>query len=354
MKTTWDKPLEEFPLERYPDYRPGRPPDLLRLHKATFLDEYPAIWGREWGGCQGIGRLRDVGLVRATDREQNPLWERDPAYFLLRFRQTIDAGWLIETQQAYAELLEDHGVKVHWLDVKDTVGAYGPMRKLFISEEAMIVRGGAILPRCGHGAYKRGLEREYQRFLTDLGCPILLSVHGEGVAEPSAMIVAVAENVWIAAISNSLNRAALDQILPVLYAHGGEEVHVTELPILLDSLEAGGEFHLDMVVAPVDRRKILVFPKHLTWPTYEWLVKKGFQLIEIPADEQRWAPANLTLLEPGKAIMHPEARETIRRLESNGVEVVPFDSSGLMQGGVNGPRCCTLFLYRDVGPGLND
>ena len=198
------------------------------------------------------------------------------------------------------------------------------------------------------------LEREYQRFLTSIGCPILLSVHGDGVAEPSAMIVAVAENVWIAGLSNSLNRRGLDQILPVLRAHGGEEIHVMELPVIVDSVADGGEFHLDMVIAPVDDRKILVYAKHLTWETHRWLHARGFELIEIPEEDQCWAPANLTLLEPGKVIMHPRATKTIRRLEGAGVEVIPFDSSGLMQGGVNGPRCCTLFLYREPGPGLED
>lgn len=354
MKTTWDKPLEDFPLENFPDYEQGRPPNLSKLHAATFLDEYEKIWGRPWGGCQGIGRLRDVGLVRATEREGNALWTKDPAYFLLRFSPEIDVARLIDNQLEYAELLKQHGVNVHWLEVEDPMGAYGPMRKLFIAEEAMIIRGGAILPRPGHGAYKRGLEREYQKFLTNLGCPILLTVHGTGIAEPSAMIVAVAENAWIAGISSSMNREALDQIIPVLQRHGGEEIHIMELPVVLDSLGAGGEFHLDMIVAPVDSRKILVYPKNLGWETYEWLTRKGFTLIEIPDDEQRWAPANLTLLEPGKVLMHPKAINTTRALEKEGIEVIPFDCSGLMQGGVNGPRCCTLFLYREPGPGLND
>ena len=96
-----------------------------------------------------------------------------------------------------------------------------------------------------------------------------------------------------------------------------------ELPIILDSFAAGGDFHLDMIVAPVDDRKILVYPKHLTWETYEWLKGHGFELIEIPEHEQRWAPANLVLLEPGRVILHPEARDTTRALEKAGVEVGP-------------------------------
>ena len=62
------------------------------------------------------------------------------------------------------------------------MGAYGPMRKLFMAEEVKIVRGGAILPRFGHASFKRGLEREFQKFLTKIGCPILLTVHGTASA----------------------------------------------------------------------------------------------------------------------------------------------------------------------------
>ena len=201
----WDGPAGGLPARALSRLRAGdAAPTRHRLHQFSHLDEYEAIWGRPWGGCQGIGRLRDVGLVRATERARRTRsGPRTPQYFLLRFAQQIDASALIETQLAYAALLQDNGVVVHWMDIEDPMGAYGPMRKLFISEEAMIVRGGAILPRCGHGAYKRGLEREYQRFLAQIGCPILHSVHGTGVSEPSAMTVAVAENVWIAGISNS-------------------------------------------------------------------------------------------------------------------------------------------------------
>lgn len=217
-----------------------------------------------------------------------------------------------------------------------------------------MIRGGAILPHCGHGAFKRGLEREYQRFLTEIGCPILLSVHGTGVAEPFATLIPLAENVWVAGRSNSLNQEGIDQIVPVLMRHGGREVHVMDMPTLLDTFDAGGEFHLDMVLAPVALRKLLVCPKFISWNTHEWLYRKGFELIEVPGDEQHLAPANLVLVEPGKVIMHAAAVKTIRAVERAGIDVIPFDCTALMTGGVNGPRCCTLYLYRDPGPELDE
>ena len=70
-KTTWEGPLEEYPLESYPDYIPGKPPRTEILEDFNYLDELPRIRGKCWGS-QGIGRLREVALVRPTEHEQSP------------------------------------------------------------------------------------------------------------------------------------------------------------------------------------------------------------------------------------------------------------------------------------------
>jgi N-dimethylarginine dimethylaminohydrolase len=59
------------------------------------------------------------------------------------------------------------------------------------------------------------------------------------------------------------------------------------------------------------------------------------------------------VVEPGVVIMNKNARQTIKALEAVGVEVIGFDSSGIMQGGVNGIKCITMELDRDDGPRLH-
>jgi len=74
----------------------------------------------------------------------------------------------------------------------------------------------------------------------------------------------------------------------------------------------------------------------------------------VPTDEHHsFVPANLVAVEPGVVIMNPDARQTIKALEAHGVTVVPFDSSGIMQGGTNGIKCITMELDRDDGPRLH-
>lgn len=345
--------LDTYDVTTAPDYVGEQPPDVYKLREASYLDEYEAIWGRKWG-APGLGKLREVGLVRPDAYEAHDLWTSHPEFFLLRFNAKLDIDRMIENHAEYAALLEANGVEIQWMDFKNTWGAYGPMRKLFVCEEVRIVRGGAIIPRFGHASYKRGLEREFQRFLAEIGCPILHSVHGEGVMEVAPMMVAMAEDVWIAGKSCGANEDGLEQVMSVMYRSGAKEIHVMELPTLYQTFEAGGEFHVDMVVSPVDHKKAIIYPDNLPWDTFCWLRDKGFELIEVPRSEQKYCPANLIVLEPGKVIMTSHAEKTIERVRAAGVEVIPFDSSGIMQGGTNGMKCITMELLRDDGPGLDD
>jgi N-dimethylarginine dimethylaminohydrolase len=346
--------IADYDVTRYPDYvSSDRPPDVYKLRELAYLDEYESIWGKQWG-CPGIGKLRRVALVKPTEHEINELFVSHPTFFLLRYQSHVDVGQMVESHQAYARLLEENGVEIEWMEFENAWGAHGPMRKLFVCEEVRVVRGGAIIPRFGHASYKRGLEREFQRFLASIGCPILLSVSGTGICEVAPMFVAMAEDAWIGGLSCASNQDGLDQVLPVMARAGAKDVHIMRMGTIMDSFDAGGEFHVDMVVAPVDHRVAVVYPGGLDWDTYAWLRERNFKLIEIPREEQRFAPANLILLEPGRVIMTSHAPRTIKAVEAAGVEVIPFDSHGIMQGGTNGIKCITMELLRDPGPSLDD
>ena len=129
------------------------------------------------------------------------------------------------------------------------------------------------------------------------------------------MFVAMAEDAWIGGRSCAANQDGLDQVLPVMQRAGARDIHIMNLATIMDTFDSGGEFHVDMVVAPVDHKVALIYPAALDWDTYVWLRDRNFKLIEIPREEQRFAPANLILLEPGKVIMTSHAPRTIKAVE---------------------------------------
>jgi hypothetical protein len=55
-ETRWDGPLEEYPLERYPDYVPGQPAQAHLLERFSYQDEVERIWGKKRGSQARAGR----------------------------------------------------------------------------------------------------------------------------------------------------------------------------------------------------------------------------------------------------------------------------------------------------------
>jgi N-dimethylarginine dimethylaminohydrolase len=345
-------PLEDYPLENYPDYEPGMPPRTERLAGIHFLDEVERIWGSRWGGDQGIGRLREVGLIRPNPQEASPLWQKEPRFFLLR-QATFDLERLERGLTEYASLLESEGVRVRWMEVQDTWGGYGPMRKMFMGGAMCVLKGGVVLPRYGQNSYVRGRNPNFQRFFASINCPILHMIHGEGICEPG-VFVPIAENALLAGLGSTCNEDGLEQFRQVAVRNGVTDLPVAHYTTIHETFEAGGEFHVDMYFAVVDVGVALIYPAALDYQAYRWLAERGFRFIEVPPEEHRlYCPANLMILEPGKVIMPAQAKETIRRVRAAGVKVLELDTSGIMAG-TNGIRCVTMRLVRDEGPSLSD
>ncbi len=341
--------IEDYPMENYPDYEPGKAPKPGMLEEISYLDELVRIWGKNWG-AQGIGKLREVALAKPTEQEMNPLWEKHRDFFLLR-REKVDLNRLQRAMDNYAEILTREGVTVHWMETPETMGAYGPMRKLFMCAFPLVVNGGAIMPRLGHGSFLRGLEVNFNKFFAKIGCPILLTVHGKGIGELGPF-VRIADDAILAYRSCSCNDEALEQIMPVLGRSGYKDIPVANCTTIYQDFRAGGEFHPDMFFATLDLRLALVYPAFLDYQVFKWLKDRDFTLIEgSPEEHFKYTPENLLTLEPGKVIMPSEAKETIAKVRKAGVEVIEFDTSGL-QVGTNGIACVTLQLIRDPGPSI--
>ena len=135
MKTKWEGRLEDYPLENYPDYVPGKPPQVLESYKYSYLDEYERTWGKRWGSI-GIGKLKEVALIKPDPEwEGNPLWGKDTAFFCLRHTKDLDGELMLRNHEEYAKLIQSLDIKIHWMEFEDKIGTWGPMRKLFMAEE---------------------------------------------------------------------------------------------------------------------------------------------------------------------------------------------------------------------------
>tara|TARA_B100000315_G_C14595265_1_gene598626 strand:- start:799 stop:1896 length:1098 start_codon:yes stop_codon:yes gene_type:complete len=353
----WKGAIEDYPLDEYPDYEAGKSPRFEKITTISHQDEVERSTGQKWGE-QGMGRLREVALVRPTEYELNPLFLKNPEFFIMRYYLVTgnkpNMKLLLEQHDAYSKVLKDNGIKVRYMEYEDNWGAYGPLRKHFVAARlGFVLKGGVVIKRWGHGSWCRGMEYHAQKFFADIGCPILLFPSGRAIFEDAW--VWPAENVLVGNYGIACNEEAMEQLTPVLKANDVDNVVMGNSTSVMDNMEASGDFHTDVFLGIADLGLAMVYPGQLDYKIYTWLKEHNFRLIEIPPDEQRnCLPSNGVLLEPGKIIMSTEAKKTNAMLRKEGVDVIEVDTNGLSQGGFNGLRCCTCRLLRDQGPELGE
>lgn len=343
----------EMNLADFPGYRPDSVVQYAEYHaEVDFADELELIWGKRWG-AQGIGRLREVAMSPPTEVESLPIYDEAPAFFA--YDGTLpDLGLMREQHARLRETYASLGIEVHEFAYPETPrSAYGVMKRAVSAAAGFVVNSGAIIAREAT-PYWRGRSRYVSQFLSAAGCPILMTVHGKGVCEGGAF-TRMADDLIVGMLSTDANQEGIDQVRPVL-ERAGYRLWVARCPGPLYDFhpEVPGWMHADMWIAPLDAKLALIYPPWCDYETIRYLRSIGYELLEVPRDEQEahW-PVNMITIEPRKVVMNEGCPKTRALLERHGVETieVAYDEVQRYGGGI---RCTTMQLVRDPGPRVFD
>lgn len=351
-----------FDVSQMPGYKRGEPPDTDVWHKTDYLDIYPKIYGRE-SGANGIGKLREVALTEITPNERFEVYDQDPAYFpnMGLAYTDLNTDRMAEQSLQYQAALEQHGVTVHRIRYPDPpVGAFGPQRGTWAANELLIVRGGSIVEKIAINPLGFG-RAEYLAMwaFSNLGIPPIATITGTGVAETGPCFW-LAEDVFVLGHGLAFNESGESQLIEAVAKSTRltvDELHALTIRFPGDQYfypDTGISHHPDMVLGPLDHRKVIAYPPGLDYRTWQWLKDHDFTIVEVETDEQReYAPVNVTIIEPGLVIMHEEAPNAMAAVRKAGVEVIPVPYSEFLRSG-GGVHCSTLRILRDPGPWLSD
>jgi N-dimethylarginine dimethylaminohydrolase len=346
-----------FDLNSVPGYVPGRPPSTSTWHHIDHRELVPHLYGREMG-ANGIGRLTEVALVEITENERFVAYDQDPAYFpkMGLAHDDLDIGRMRDQSAQYEAALEEAGVVVHRIAYPDPpVGAFGPLRGTWAANEVLVLRGGSVIEKNAISPMGIG-KAEYLAYwlYTVAGVPPVLTINGTGVAEAGPCFW-LAEDVFVNGRGLGYNDEGVAQLQAAVQASTDLPMHFVDIRfpgrIYFDP-ESGQSHHPDMVLGPLDAGKVIAYPAGLDFETLQWLEHHGFEIIEVERDEQaQFAPANVTILEPGRVIMHAEAPKAIAAVRKAGVDVVEVPYSEFLRTG-GGLHCSTMRIHREPGPAL--
>jgi N-dimethylarginine dimethylaminohydrolase len=108
---------------------------------------------------------------------------------------------------------------------------------------------------------------------------------------------------------------------------------------------AGEVLHLLSLLSPLANDLAVAYLPLLPVRLVQLLEERGVRLVEVPDEEFESMGPNVLALAPRVALMLARNRETRRRLEAAGVDVLVYEGTELSKGD-GGPTCLTRPLLR--------
>lgn len=304
-------------------------------------EQQAALWGREWGCDNDVGKLRMVLMHRPGD-ELNVV---DPAKRIPEINSfgDVEQGWfwrgdtlppldvLQAEHDALVKLLQDEAVEVVMVD---GVGE-DRMKSCYTRDSMIAVKGGAIVPRLGP-KIRRGEEVQSYRTVSHLGMPVLRTIHGSGLMEGGSFM-------WLdsktAVVSRSTrgNEEGARQIEEVLNVQGVELMRVDV---------TGYRLHIDGMIVMLDVDKAIINPSQLPFWFLGELERRGIRTVSV-RPEDPVSTVNCLAIAPSRVVMSEGVGErTMEELDKLGVTVLQTPYNNMYLGG-GGIHCSTAPLIRD-------
>ncbi len=272
------------------------------------------------------GTLERV-LVRPPLPEDAASWRRHG------WRAAPDPVAAALEHEAFCLLLEAAGAEVvvsrHDPGNPDAIYAYDPV---------LVGAEGAVLLRPGKEG-RRGEPAAIAPALEAAGVPLAAEL-GEGAFAEGGDTLWLDERTLLVGIGYRTNEGALSALAAVF---PGIDVIGFDLPHWNG---AGEVMHLMSFISPLDTDLALVYPRIAPVRLLRLLAERGVDVVEVPDGEFESQGSNVLALGPRRALALEGNRETRRRMERAGVEVVIYRGDEISRKGDGGPTCLTRPILR--------
>lgn len=255
----------------------------------------------------------------------------------LNFSGAPDLARAADEHERFVDILRSSGADVQFLprDPATTLDS------LYARDASIVSPRGLILCRMG----KRAREPEpaaQERALGGLAAPIdvVSRIEPPGRLE-GGDVVWIDDRTIVVGRGYRTNAEGIRQLRVLL----GSAVDVIEVPLPHWRGE-GDVMHLMSLISPVDDDLAVVYSRLMPVPFREWLLERGFRLVETPDAEFETMGTNVLALAPRRCVMLPGNPRTRAALEAAGADVIEYEGAEISVKGAGGPTCLTRPLTR--------
>ena len=285
----------------------------------------------KWNEYDVITRMA-LRHVRDAFRSQNFV---DAHWQDLNYHDRPDYGKAEKEYEALLGIFREQNIAIELLPADEALSMDG----VYVRDATLVTPKGLIA--CNMGKQARMDEpplavAAYQ----SMGLPILGAIDGSGRIE-GGDVIWLDEQTCVVGRGYRTNEMGIRQLSEML----GPEIGVitAHLPHYKGPSDV---FHLMSIISPLDKDLMLVYSPLMPVPFREFLLDRGYLLVETTDEEFVSMACNVLALGPRRCLMLDGNPITRKRLEDAGCEVIVYQGDEISRKGEGGPTCLTRPLIR--------
>jgi len=238
--------------------------------------------------------------------------------------------------EQFLSIIKQHVDHIEYLPASELVG----LDSLYAHDPVKFTKKGAIILKSGKKLRQPEAE-VYKQFLKEKDIPILGELTGEALAD-GGDLVWLDDRTLLIGRGYRTNDEAIRQIKEI--AKGlVDECIVVQLPHDQGEDEC---LHLMSFISIVDENLAVVYSRLMPVFLRQILIKRGFELIEVPDEEYHRLGCNVLALAPRICMIVSGSPYTKRKLMDAGATVYEYEGNEISYLGTGGPTCLTCPVIR--------
>ncbi|MFN3840497.1 MAG: dimethylarginine dimethylaminohydrolase family protein [Cyclobacteriaceae bacterium] len=283
------------------------------------------------------GKLRSVFLKRpeqafGSDKQLSEQWKE------LNFLAKPQLDKAVTEYEHFESLTAALGANLYFFPENPAV----TMDSIYCRDASIATDYGMIICNMGKPARKYEPAAEQHEF-EKLNIPVLGKIQPPGTLE-GGDVAWIDKTTLAVGHTYRTNDEGIAQLRQLLEPKG-VAVWVADMPHYKGPSDV---FHLMSVFSPVDKNLAVVYSPLMPVSFRNGLLKRGYQLIEVPDSEWDSMACNVLAIAPRECIMISGNPVTKKRLTDAGCRVHVYHGNEISVKGGGGPTCLTRPLLREV------
>ena len=217
------------------------------------------------------------------------------------------------------------------------------MDALYCRDASIATDFGMIICRMGKSQRKPEPYAHRQLF-SKLNIPVLGEITAPGTLE-GGDVAWVDQNTLAVGLTYRTNLEGIRQLRALLEPRGVQVIQV-DLPHYKGPEDV---FHLMSVFSPVDKDLAVVYSPLMPVGFRNFLLDKGYDLVEVPDGEFMSMGCNVLAIAPRKCLIVEGNPKTVAEMRKKGCQVMAYAGKEISLKGGGGPTCLTRPLMRLSG-----